>query len=91
MPSCPGWTFAELTVHVGRFLEQVTSYLTTGSQVRLRPPPPRPVTDPLAYLDTELARAADALATTPGNRPVWTFSPPRPTSRGSGTAGPRTS
>lgn len=78
VPSCPGWTFTELTVHVGRFLEQVTRYLTSGSPVQLRPLPPAPVTDPLAYLDAELAKAADALAGTPGNRPVWTFSPAAP-------------
>jgi hypothetical protein len=78
VPSCPGWTFTELTVHVGRFLEQVTHYLSTGSLVQLRPPPPEPVTDPVAYLDARLAKAADALAGTPANRPVWTFSPSAP-------------
>ncbi|WP_233161053.1 maleylpyruvate isomerase N-terminal domain-containing protein [Actinophytocola xanthii] len=78
VPSCPGWTFAELTVHVARFLAQVGRYLTTRSSIQLRPPAPTPVTDSLALLDEELAAATDALATTPGNRPVWTFSPAAP-------------
>jgi hypothetical protein len=78
VPSCPGWTFNDLTVHVARFLAQVRRYLGTGSSVQLRPPAPTPVDDPLALLDEELAGAAEALAATPGNRPVWTFSPAAP-------------
>ena len=78
VPSCPGWTFTELTVHVGRFLAQVTAYLTSGSRTQLRPRPGELPADPLGYLDAELAAAADALAATPGNRPVWTFSPAAP-------------
>jgi hypothetical protein len=77
VPSCPGWTVTELAVHVGRFLAQVRHYLTSGSLVRLRPPDP-PATDPLGYLDQELAAAKDVLAATPANRPVWTFSPAAP-------------
>ncbi|MGH3759806.1 MAG: maleylpyruvate isomerase N-terminal domain-containing protein [Actinophytocola sp.] len=78
VPSCPGWTFTELTVHVGRFLAQVSRYLTSGSVVQLRPRPARPPAEPLAYLDVELAAAREVLAATPGNRPVWTFSPAAP-------------
>ncbi|GAB3433297.1 maleylpyruvate isomerase N-terminal domain-containing protein [Actinophytocola sediminis] len=78
VPSCPGWTFTELTLHVGRFLDQVTRYLTSGSPLQLRARPPAPVADPVAYLDTALAAAAAALADTPANRPVWTFSPAAP-------------
>jgi Mycothiol maleylpyruvate isomerase N-terminal domain len=78
VPSCPGWTFTELTVHVGRFLAQVTRYLTTGSLVQLRPGQAELPADPLAYLDAELAAATEALGATPGNRPVWTFSPAAP-------------
>ncbi|OLF09501.1 hypothetical protein BLA60_20335 [Actinophytocola xinjiangensis] len=78
VPSCPGWTFTELTSHVARFCQQVTTYLASGSTVALRLDPPRAVADPLAHLDAELARAAEVLATTPGNRPVWTFSPAAP-------------
>lgn len=78
VPSCPGWTFTELTVHVGRFLAQVERYLTTGSMVQLRPRPAQPPADPLGYLGEQLAAATEALSTTPGNRPVWTFSPAAP-------------
>ncbi|HEY0449018.1 maleylpyruvate isomerase N-terminal domain-containing protein [Actinophytocola sp.] len=78
VPSCPGWTFTELTVHVGRFLAQVSRYLTSGSMVQLRPGPAQPPADPIAFLDEQLAAAAEVLATTPGNRPVWTFSPAAP-------------
>jgi mycothiol maleylpyruvate isomerase-like protein len=78
VPSCPGWTFTELTVHVGRFLDQVGRYLTTGSPVQLRPPAAPPPADPLAELDHRLAEAREVLEATPGNRPVWTFSPAAP-------------
>jgi len=78
VPSCPGWTFTDLTVHVGRFLAQVNRYLTSGSVVQLRPRPAEPPADPLAYLDEELAAAREVLPATPANRPVWTFSPAAP-------------
>jgi len=78
VPSCPGWTFTELTVHVGRFLDQVSRYLTTGSPVQLRPAAAAPPADPIAELDKRLAEAGEVLAATPANRPVWTFSPAAP-------------
>ncbi|HEV2783922.1 MAG TPA: maleylpyruvate isomerase N-terminal domain-containing protein [Actinophytocola sp.] len=78
VPSCPHWTFTDLVVHVGRFLDQVTRYLTSGSMTRLPPRPADEVTDPLAYLDDRLGPAAAALSGTPANRPVWTFSPAAP-------------
>jgi len=78
VPSCPGWTFADLTVHVGRFVHTVARYLTTAPVVEVRPLPPTETTDPIGYLDERLALAADAIAITPGNRPVWTFSPAAP-------------
>lgn len=77
VPTVAGWTFRDLTLHVGRFARQVAHYLQTGSRVMLRPPAV-PDGDPLEYLDEQLAEAADALAETPGNRPVWTFSPSAP-------------
>ena len=78
VPSCPGWTFTDLTVHVGRFLAQVNRYLTSGSVVQLRPRPAELPANPMAYLDEELAAAGEVLPGTPGNRPVWTFSPAAP-------------
>lgn len=77
VPSCPGWSFADLTRHVGRFLENVTRYLRAGSRVELRPLPER-AGDPLADLDEQLAAATAALRDTPGNRPLWTPSPAAP-------------
>jgi hypothetical protein len=78
VPSCPGWTFADLTVHVARFLHAATRYLTSGSIVELRPVPVRKDVDPLVYLDEQLAAATQVLNNTSGNRPVWTFSPSAP-------------
>lgn len=78
VPSCPGWTFSRLTVHVGQFLGTVTRYLTSGSTVELRPRSEPDVTDPVAFLDGELAAAAEVLAAVPANSPVWTFSPAAP-------------
>ncbi|GAA0226998.1 maleylpyruvate isomerase family mycothiol-dependent enzyme [Saccharothrix mutabilis subsp. mutabilis] len=78
VPSCPGWTFTELTLHVGRFLQTSLEYLRSGSTVRLNlPPVPRDVV-PLDYLDAQLALAAEVLPAVPGNRPAWTFSPAAP-------------
>ncbi|QFZ23706.1 maleylpyruvate isomerase N-terminal domain-containing protein [Saccharothrix syringae] len=78
VPSCPGWSFTELTLHVGRFLETSLEYLRTGSTTRLRLPPPPTGAAPLDYLDTQLARAAEVLPAVPGNRAAWTFSPAAP-------------
>jgi hypothetical protein len=78
VPSCPGWTFRDLALHVARFLHTATRYLTSGSIVELRPQPVRGETDPLVYLDEQLAAATQVLRNTSGNRPVWTFSPAAP-------------
>jgi hypothetical protein len=78
VPSCPGWTFEDLTVHVARFLHTATRYLTSGSIGELRPLPVRRDVDPLVYLDEQLAAATQVLNNTSGNRPVWTFSPSAP-------------
>ncbi|GAA1315073.1 maleylpyruvate isomerase N-terminal domain-containing protein [Saccharothrix xinjiangensis] len=78
VPSCPGWTFTELTLHVGRFLETSLEYLRTGSAVQLRLPPPPTGVAPVEYLDTQLAKAAEILPSVPGNRAAWTFSPAAP-------------
>jgi hypothetical protein len=78
VPSCPGWTFTELTVHVGRFLAQVSRYLTSGSTVQLRPPADERPADPVGYLDKRIDEAIDVLTSAPGRRPVWTFSPAAP-------------
>ncbi|MBA8931837.1 uncharacterized protein (TIGR03083 family) [Kutzneria viridogrisea] len=78
VPACPGWTFTHLVLHVGRFLQSATAYLTSGSTVPLRPLEVPSTTDPLAYLDAQLDNAARVLPAVPGNRPVWTFSPAAP-------------
>jgi hypothetical protein len=78
VPSCPGWTFADLTMHVARFLHTATRYLTSGSIGELRPVAVPRDRDPHVYLDEQLAAATQVLNNTSGNRPVWTFSPAAP-------------
>jgi hypothetical protein len=78
VPSCPGWSFAGLTVHAGHFLGTVTRYLASGSTVELQSEVSQGDVDPLAYLDKQLALATPVLTDTPANRPVWTFSPAAP-------------
>ncbi|MCP2093744.1 MULTISPECIES: maleylpyruvate isomerase N-terminal domain-containing protein [Actinosynnema] len=78
VPSCPGWTFTELTLHVARFLETAVEHLRTGSPVRLAPLPAPDARLPLDYLDAQLARAAEVLPQVPANRATWTFSPAAP-------------
>lgn len=77
VPSCPGWTFAELSMHVARFLHTVTRYLTSSSLVELKPVPPTRG-DPFRYLDEQFAAATQVLRNTSGNRPVWTYPPSAP-------------
>lgn len=78
VPSCPGWSFGDLVVHVGRFLESLTRYLASGSTVQLRPQALGEITDPMGYLDKQLTAATAALVEAPANRPVWTSSPAAP-------------
>ncbi|GGM46794.1 hypothetical protein GCM10012275_17330 [Longimycelium tulufanense] len=78
VPPCPGWTFAQLTVHVGRFLQLVTTQMRSGILEPVKPAPLTPVPNPLGFLDEQLSVTRDVLAGTPANRPVWTFSPAAP-------------
>lgn len=78
VPSCPGWTVTDLTLHVARFLETSLEYLRTASTVQLKPSPVPADIAPMAYLDAQLAAAAQVLPAVPGNRPTWTFSPAAP-------------
>ncbi|WP_301304644.1 maleylpyruvate isomerase N-terminal domain-containing protein [Streptoalloteichus tenebrarius] len=78
VPSCPPWTFGQLTMHVGRFLQTVGVHLRSGSQEPMRPEPLVTVPDPLGFLDEQVTALREVLAATPGNRPVWTFSPAAP-------------
>lgn len=78
VPSCPGWTFAELVTDVAAFLELASDYLRSGSLLQLPPPARETGVDPVTYLDTQLAAATEALASTPEDLPVWTPSPASP-------------
>ena len=79
VPSCPGWTFTDLTVHVGRFLHTVTRYLTSGSDRRAAPAAgaQRPSTRSSTSTNSS-PPPPQVLTDTSGNRPVWTFSPAAP-------------
>ncbi|SHE53492.1 MDMPI C-terminal domain-containing protein [Streptoalloteichus hindustanus] len=78
VPSCPPWTFGQLTMHVGRFLQTVSAHVRSGSQEPMRPDPLTTVPDPVGFLDEQVADVREVLGSTPGNRPVWTFSPAAP-------------
>ncbi|WP_245777518.1 maleylpyruvate isomerase N-terminal domain-containing protein [Lentzea xinjiangensis] len=78
VPTRPGWTVQDLVVHLARFLQTSTAYLSTGSRAAMPPPPPPAGLSPLEYLDLQVTEAAEVLAAVPGNRPVWTFSPAAP-------------
>lgn len=78
VPTRPGWTVQDLVVHLARFLETSTAYLSTGSRTAMRPPPPPAGLAPLEYLDLQLTAAGEILTAVPGNRPVWTFSAAAP-------------
>jgi uncharacterized protein (TIGR03083 family) len=77
VPTCPGWSVADLVTHVGGIYahraDVVANRRTTA------PDGPRPQPDPgedlIAWTRRHLDALGTALATTPPETPVWTWSP----------------
>lgn len=79
VPTCPGWTVADLLVHTADVYRHKTFVLTTGATEwpvgdTWRRPHPAPDGAPDRF-DEELASLVDALDATDPSMPVWTWWP----------------
>jgi uncharacterized protein (TIGR03083 family) len=78
VPSCPGWTMADLVDHVGRVLHRVRLCVPRG--VTTRPDPldeqPRPAwPEALDRLAAELTATVETLDTVDAELPAWNWAP----------------
>ncbi|MET0628421.1 MAG: maleylpyruvate isomerase family mycothiol-dependent enzyme [Acidimicrobiia bacterium] len=77
VPSCPGWTVADLVEHIGNVQRWATRTVTTLPTERIsrsdmsEVPPPDEL---LAWFRAASAGLVDALAAADPSAPVWTFS-----------------
>ena len=78
VPSCPGWSVADLVVHTGAVFGHKTGVLLSGSLEApgAMGPRPEPGEDVVAWYRRQLAELVAALAATPPDRPIWTWYPP---------------
>lgn len=63
VPSCPGWTVADLTRHVGQVYVHKTIAMREGAEPELWPPEELADAEPLALLDRSYAELRDEFAT----------------------------
>lgn len=77
VPTCPGWTVADLAVHVGEFCGFYTHVLCEGSGRPKTPAPPAPEGDELRSWLEDLGRhlVEELRATPPGTR-TWSWYEP---------------
>lgn len=68
IPTCPGWTIADLVAHLLRIYRGVQELVATESWDGLRQQPPDDPT--IDELDEAIARLVDTLAETPPDKPV---------------------
>ena len=74
VPTCPGWTLADLAGHVGDFMGFWAHVLCEGSGRPKTPAPDRPEGDELVPWSAELGRhLLDELRATPADTRVWTW------------------
>lgn len=84
VPTCPGWTLAQLMRHVGRGDRWCTQIVTEQSMDAIDPrtvadgKPPEGRDNELAWLHQGPQLLIDAVARTGPQSPVWTFLGPRP-------------
>ena len=77
VPSCPGWTMAELAVHVGEFCGFYTHVLCEGTGRDKTPLPPTPEGDELREWLVEVGRLlVQELEATPPETPTWSWYEP---------------
>jgi len=80
VPTCPGWTVADLVVHVGGVWGWAADIVTTGSRAEGREPPGERSERALrAWASEEGARLVAALGAADPDADCWTFGLPRAT------------
>ncbi|SDL86234.1 TIGR03083 family protein [Nonomuraea maritima] len=82
VPTCPGWTLADLVTHVGRIQRWATHVLREQVQERVWPPQvpsglPEGAKGDTAWLRAGAAALLDTLRGTDPALPVWTWGPDR--------------
>jgi uncharacterized protein (TIGR03083 family) len=74
VPTCEGWTVADLAIHVGSFCGFWSHVLCEGTGRPKTPYPDPPAADELAPWVAELSRhLIDELTATPADTEVWTW------------------
>jgi uncharacterized protein (TIGR03083 family) len=76
VPTCPGWTVADLTRHVGTVYLHKTLAMRNGAEPEPWPPAEVAVEDPLALLDRAYAGLVDEFARRAPSDPVGTWYQP---------------
>jgi uncharacterized protein (TIGR03083 family) len=75
VPTCPGWTVADLCLHVGRVYAYVAHIvaerLTSASDVR---PDPADDADPVEWIESSLDDVVTALSGCDPDTPMWNWS-----------------
>jgi uncharacterized protein (TIGR03083 family) len=79
VPSCPGWTLADLVGHLGTVYRIQGARAGAGSAERLDPPRPKPPATGLAdWYDESFASIVDVLEATDPGAPAWNWAPDEP-------------
>ncbi|HVT22287.1 MAG TPA: maleylpyruvate isomerase family mycothiol-dependent enzyme [Mycobacteriales bacterium] len=73
VPTCPGWTIADLAAHVWQVYANVTLYVSTRATERAEQLPERPAGDPVELLAGQLDALVAALSDCPPDTPIWTW------------------
>ena len=80
VPTCPDWTVADLTRHVGQVYLHKVECMRTGSEVETEwPPPGLQDEEPVALLDRAYPELVRELTTRDPSAPGGTWYPPDPT------------
>ncbi|MEH1165287.1 maleylpyruvate isomerase family mycothiol-dependent enzyme [Micromonospora sp. CPCC 205539] len=79
VPSCPGWTVADLTRHVGEVYLHKTLAIREGAEPQPWPPPELADEEPLALLDRTYAALVQELTTRRPQDPAGSWYGPDPT------------
>ena len=79
VPSCPGWTVADLTRHVGEVYLHKTLAMREGEEREPWPPPELAAEDPIALLDRTYAGLLDEFAARKPEDPAGSWYDPDPT------------
>lgn len=78
VPSCPGWTVADLVTHLGNVHRWVSAHVVRGVTDPPVFPRDKPDGELLEWYQAGLSRLCDVLSTVDPALPAWNFSPAAP-------------